>query len=76
MIKATFVRKPSSIEELVPQEKVEDSYVSGVCKFKAFNTFDYIAKYFKTGALKNARAINDTKTIWFIDKEWNNEKEN
>lgn len=55
----------------------EDSYVSGVCKFKAFNTFeymcDYIAKYFKTGALTNARAINDTKTIWFIDKEWNNE---
>ena len=55
----------------------EDSYVSGVCKFKAFNTlrymYDYIAKYFKTGAFKNARAINDTKTIWFIDKGWNNE---
>ena len=55
----------------------EDSFVSGVCKFKAFNNFeymcDYIAKYFKTGALWSARAINDTKTIWFIDKEWNNE---
>ena len=55
----------------------EDSFVSGVCKFKAFNTFEYMCNYinthFKTGALWSAKAINDTKTIWFIDKEWNNE---